>query len=335
MKYKKISSLLALQLLTLPCMGKEQEEVENKKSLPVHIEVEQTEENRNQEDKAKHILFPNDADPIAFTPRALYRAAQGGEQRAIDLLEYLAEMYGHTFPRLDDAEGSFKGKNYDGYYALPLELFTQKTLDERLWVIDEFEFTLNKLFPEPKPIQAGATYEVIQALRSATGAEEQNIYNKRIGRKVLRTIATTAARIIKENAKKIQTHENEKAEVEQILNKTDLMVTEVKNKLQETQEEHLKLTTAHQKQEATLQEALEREKTLITEKTLLEAALTEIQETLSKTQVNFSKLTTEHDETMSALTIANNKLKELEQKNSNYEETIRQVAALINPQPNS
>ena len=330
MKYKTISSLFALQLLTLPCLGMEEDEKQEERGLSVQMQVEQTEESRAQEDKAKHVIFQNDEDPIAFTPRTLYQAARGGEQRAINLLEYLAELYGHTFPQLWESERSFDAKKYDQPYALPLDQFTQKTLDESLWERDELQPHLDKLFP--KPIQAGATYEAIQALKQATGVEEPNVYfTKKIGRKVLRNIATTAASILEEKAKKIQVHENEKAQVEQILAKTNLTIIEVGNKLKEAQSEYSKLTTAHQEKEVILQATLESERALIIGKTQLEATLAETQETLAKTQENVSTLTADLNETTSALEMANNRLKELEQKNLNYEETMRQVTALINP----
>lgn len=171
--------------------------------------------------------------------------------------------------------------------------------------------------------------EKIRLLENTLGFENPKFYfSKKEGRNILRKLSTDAVEALDEKTKKIQSLENEKREQEK-QNQIDVenikeLLTEAKSQLDQTKEEHLKLTAAHQEQKATLQEVLEREKTLIAEKTLLKATFTKI-------QGNFFNLITEYDETKASLEIASNKLKELEQKNSNYEETIRQLANLINP----
>ncbi|MDP1879720.1 MAG: hypothetical protein Q8K60_02110, partial [Parachlamydiaceae bacterium] len=294
-------------------------------------------------------IFSKDDDPITFTIRELYQAAHKGEGRAKALVEYLGEMYHDIFLRLDELDvGSFSSddQNLDRQYTLPIEHFTQKMLDETLWHIDTTETGLEGLF-HPQPIQTGATYEVIKALKKVINDEKDEPYfTEKEGQCILERISTEAVGILEEKIKTIQTFESEKTEFEQIISKLDIATKEVTEKFEQTQEENSKLTETLQEKEIALENGLQRETNVIAVKEQLEIKLTDIEQKYSKlqaehdetlssladTEQKYSMLKAEHDETLSALKNSNNELEALKKKNLAYEEKMRQASAMLNLQ---
>jgi hypothetical protein len=321
MKNKTITSLLILQLFAFPCMGAGEEE-----NLSVQAQVVQIEEINN----VNHSIFSNDEAPITFTLRGLYQAAHKGEGRAEKLVEYLGEMYNDIFLRPDELDvGSFSSddQKLDHQYTLPVEHFTQKMLDETLWHIDTTATGLEQLF-HPQPIQTGATYEAIKALKKVINDEKDEPYfTEKEGQSILERISTEAAGILEEKIKTIQTFESEKAEFEQIIVKTDMLVDEVKIQFKQTQEENLKLAATLQEKEIAIEEALQREANVIVVKEQLESNLVDSEQ-------KYLKLEAEHGAILSALESSNNELEALKQKNSTYEQMIIQASAMLNIQPN-
>lgn len=285
MNYKTLSSVLALQFLMLPCIAMEEQE---KRSLSAQIHIEQTEDDRIQENEASHFIFLKDEAPITFTPRALYQAARSGEKRAEALLEYLSQMYSPMFSQLSEVCGeSFcvNDNDLDHVYKLPGEHFTQKILDESLWEIEAWAAAIGGLFH----IQNATVYQTNLALAKAIGNEFKSYHSKETGLKILKETSTEAVKMLEEQTKRIQKLEEEKTEAEKLSSNNEIELRELKK----TQEENSKLLMKKTKR---IQE-LEQEKSEADQfRAIKEAATREIEQKLQKIQEEYSRLTEESQE---------------------------------------
>lgn len=321
MNHKTITSFLILQLLAFPCMATGDDEQEE--NLSVQVQAEEREEINN----VNHSIFSHDEERITFTLRELYTAARSEDARAKKLVEYLGEMFGHAIKTLyivEDENFSFEGEeNLDHRYTLP-EHFTQKMLDEPLWGIDIVETGLDKLFP--RIIEAGATYEAIQALEQSMGIEPHKPYfNEQDGQTLLAEMVMNAAKILAEQNTKIQTFEAEKTEFEKMIPQMESVINEIKAKFEQTQNENLSLIETLKEKENLLQDTLQKVTDISTTKEKLEAKLADAES-------KHSLLQGEHDKALSDLNAIKNELERSTHKNLTYEEMIKQALSALTAQ---
>lgn len=214
MKYSQLfSSIFALQLLSVPCMG-------------MNFNTDGQEEEFYSSQVRSNILFSEDDAPVSFTPAQLYEAK--GEPRADALMGYLCEASGTVFPWGKPNEAFL-----DRRFTLPL---TQKDLDgDSLWGTIYDGGLSEAMDAAIKPIQFGETFTVVGSLLESMKQPRRVWFTEEEGQSTLRAVATDAA-------VHITSLESQLSHLEAVQQETSAL----SSRFQELESAHQALTTNNQ-----------------------------------------------------------------------------------------
>lgn len=175
MKYSQLfSSIFALQLLSVPCMG-----------MNFDTDGQEEEFYSSSSQAQSALLFSEDDAPVEFTPAQLYAAKEKQESRASKLFGYLCESASDVFPWEAPIETLLHKK-----FTLPL---TQKDLDSPLWTIISQRNLQEEMDAAIQPIQFGETFTVVGFLLESMKQPRRVWFTEEEGQSTLRAVATDAA----------------------------------------------------------------------------------------------------------------------------------------------
>lgn len=246
MKYSQLfSSIFALQLLSVPCMGM---------NFDTDGQEEEFYSSSSQAQSAP--LFSEDDAPVEFTPAQLYAAKAKQESRASKLFGYLCESAIDVFPWEAPIETLLHKK-----FTLPL---TQKDLDSPLWTIISERNLRDEMDAAIQPIQFGETFTAVGSLLESMRQPRRVWFTEEEGQSTLRAVATDAAAHItsletqlshlegvEQEKSALSSRFQELESAHQALKDNNIAVHQVKNKLAGQLEE---LRTAHQQTLSTVEE---------------------------------------------------------------------------------